>query len=133
MTTSSPGSRIAWPGDIDAVNAAVGHQRLLGVFDRDAVRDRASFAASSSREARRRRCGLKVVGLVFVDGAPHRRLDGVRRIEADVALVEPVGIGDRVSDRECTDDAGERAPRRDTQPLIGWQHPLPAVRTRDDR
>src|SRR4029078_5229857 len=51
---------------------------------------------------------LQIVRLVFGDCARHRRLDRLRRIEADVALTQPIGFGDRVHQVADSDDAGDR-------------------------
>ena len=48
------------------------------------------------------------MGPVLVDGAAHRRLDGIGRIEADVSLIEAVGIRDAVHHVADAHDAGER-------------------------
>src|SRR6185436_5795612 len=50
---------------------------------------------------------LQVVRPVLVDGAPHRALHGVRRVEADVALVETKRVRDGIHHVADADDAGE--------------------------
>ena len=51
---------------------------------------------------------LQVVALVLVDGAAHGRLDRLGCVEADVALIEPERVLDRVHHVADANDAGER-------------------------
>ncbi len=61
------------------------------------------MSSSSLRDARR----LNVVAAVVVDGAAHRVLDRIRRVEADISLIEAKGILDAVHHVADADDAGE--------------------------
>jgi len=87
------------------VNAAGRHHDFVGTSDGDAVGG--SKLLRKELEQARHAGGLQIVAAVFVDGAPHRGLDGIRGVEADVALVEPEGTLDRIHHVADADDAGE--------------------------
>ena len=87
------------------MDAAVGDEHLVRIVDRNAVlvAQLGGDQLAQPRDAG----GLQVVRLVVGDRARHRRLDGVGRVEADVALIEAKRIGDRVHHVADADDAGE--------------------------
>ena len=92
--------------EIERMNPAGRHHHLVGVADRNAVGAAQLLGEQLEQPGNAGR--LEVVALVLVDGAAHRRLDRVGRVEADVALIEPEGVLDRVHHVADADDAGER-------------------------
>ncbi len=90
---------------VDAVHAAVGHQNLLGALHRRAVLV-AQLLRDELAQARQA-VGLQVVGPVVGNRLRHRRLHRVRGVEADVALVEPERVLDRVHEVADEGDARE--------------------------
>ena len=91
---------------IHRMNPAGRHHHFVGVADGDAV-GAAQLGGEEIQQAGN--AGrLEVVALVLVDGAAHRRLDRLGRVEADVALIEPERVVDRIHHVADADDAGER-------------------------
>jgi hypothetical protein len=82
------------------------------VTDFFVVRDRNAVGPAQLRRKQlqqpRHAGGLQVMAPVVVDGAAHRRLDRVGRVEADVALIEPERVLDRVHHVADANDAAER-------------------------
>ena len=104
--TSSPGSSTACRAHVDAVGAAVGDDDLVVAADRDAVLG-AQLLGDELAQARHAERG-QVVRVVGLDGLAHALLEGLGRVEADVALVEAEGVLDRVHHVADAHDAGHR-------------------------
>ena len=73
--------------DVQTMDSAVGHHDLVWPANRNLI-DRSELCHDQIQQPRYAR-RLQVVALVLVNGAMHRSLDGVRRVETDVALIEP--------------------------------------------
>ena len=104
--TSSPGSSSAWQRMNSAWMPPVVTMTSSVAADRNAVL--APQLLGQQLEQPRHAGRLQVVAAVLVDRALHRRLDGVGRVEADVALIEAERILDAVHHVADADDAGER-------------------------
>ena len=88
------------------MDPAVGDQDLVRRADRNAVR-LSELLGDEFLEAWQT-CGLDVVAAVVVNRLPHRLLDGIRRVEADVPLIEAERILDAVHHVADADDARQR-------------------------
>ena len=92
--------------DVQSVNAAVGDEHVFRIVDGNLIL-RAQLRRDELAQPRHAG-GLQVMRLVLRDRLDHRRLDGIGRIEAHVALIETKWIRDRVHHVADADDAGER-------------------------
>jgi hypothetical protein len=91
--------------DVQAVDAAVGDEHILGIVDGNGV-PVAELGRDQIAQPRHAG-GLEVMRLVLGNRPRHRGLHGVGRVEADIPLVETERIGDRIHHVADADDARE--------------------------
>src|SRR6185503_13898664 len=91
---------------VEPVDGAVGDEDVFGIDLRYPV-SVAELGGHQLTQARNA-VGLQVMRLVPGDRAYDRRLHRLRRIEADVALIETERIRDGIHHVANADDAGER-------------------------